>query len=556
MSYLVFARKYRPQRFEEIVAQDHVSRTLQNAVKNDRVGSGYLFCGPRGTGKTTTARVLAKALNCVNGPTPTPCGECSNCLEIAAGTSLDVLEIDAASNTGVDDIRTLRENVRYLPTGGKRRIYIIDEVHRLSGAAFDALLKTLEEPPPHVVFMFATTEPMKVPETILSRTQRFDMKRVGPQDLIKHMKWIAEQEKLEIDHDALTILARKADGSVRDSLSLLDQIAAFSGEKITEEVVITALGLVDRRLLFDYIEAVAANDNKVVLRLVKQVIDGGTDASDFVADLLEYLRKLLLLTTDKQSGELLEVTPDELAELTAQAEHFQVGDVVRLIGIAAALNNDLKARSGLNERLLLEVSAVRMASLESTVSIGEVLSHLGQAASSGQHVPAPRQKKKPEAITKSPPVQLQRGAEAPPEEPSKYPDKRISVSDIKSGWKSFMKALRSKNAMLASQLAMAEVRSVSGNQIRIVFGPSAGAARQLVERKTNLSLIVATLGRQYEANLGVAFEVDTEARPERDDVGDERGKKANAKEILEQSPRIRSLVDKFDGEIVGVRKKK
>ena len=161
MSYLVFARKYRPQRFEDIVAQEHVSRTLKNAVKNDRIGSGYLFCGPRGTGKTTTARVLAKALNCVDGPTPTPCGKCSNCIEIAAGTSLDVLEIDAASNTGVDDVRTLRENVRYMPTSGKRRIYIIDEVHRLSGAAFDALLKTLEEPPPHVIFMFATTEPMK-----------------------------------------------------------------------------------------------------------------------------------------------------------------------------------------------------------------------------------------------------------------------------------------------------------------------------------------------------------------------------------------------------------
>ena len=183
MSYLVFARKYRPQQFEDIVGQQHVTRTLVNAITNNRVGSGYLFCGPRGTGKTSTARILARAVNCAAGPTPTPCGKCPACMEITGGNALDVLEIDAASNTGVDDVRTLRENVRYLPTHGRRRIYIIDEVHRLSGAAFDALLKTLEEPPAHVMFIFATTEPLKVPETILSRTQRFDFKRVSVVDL-------------------------------------------------------------------------------------------------------------------------------------------------------------------------------------------------------------------------------------------------------------------------------------------------------------------------------------------------------------------------------------
>ncbi len=556
MSYLVFARKYRPQRFEDIVAQDHVTRTLQNAVKNDRVGSGYLFCGPRGTGKTTTARVLAKALNCIEGPTSTPCGKCSNCIEITAGTSLDVLEIDAASNTGVDDMRTLRENVRYLPTGGKKRIYIIDEVHRLSGAAFDALLKTLEEPPPHVVFMFATTEPMKVPDTILSRTQRFDMKRVGPKDLVGHMRWIAEQEKLEIDDEALAILARKADGSVRDALSLLDQIAAFSGEQITAEIVVSALGLVDRRLLHDFVAAIIASDCKIALGLAKNVIDGGTDASDFVADLLEYLRKLLLLTTDIQSGEMLDVTSDELAELTAQAEQLQVGDVIRLIGIGAALDSDLKARSGLNERLVLEVAAVRMASMASTVSIAEVLSHLGQTTIANPVRSPLGQKKKPEAVSSPPPVRLKRGAEPTPEEPPKYADKMIRITEIKSGWSSFMKALRTQSSMLASQLAMAEIRNVTGNRISMVFGPAGTAARQVVERKSNLSLIVATLGRQYEANLEVAFEIDATASHPRDNSDSESGHKANAKEILEQSPRIRQLVDKFDGEIVGVRKQK
>jgi len=555
MSYLVFARKYRPQRFEDIVAQDHVTRTLQNAVKNDRVGSGYLFCGPRGTGKTTTARVLAKALNCVEGPTPTPCGTCTNCIEITAGTSLDVLEIDAASNTGVDDVRTLRENVRYLPTGGKKRIYIIDEVHRLSGAAFDALLKTLEEPPPHVIFMFATTEPMKVPETILSRTQRFDLRRVGMSDLMKHMQSICDQEGLEIDPAALNTLARKADGSVRDSLSLLDQIAAFSGERITEEIVISALGLIDRRLLQDFTASIAAGDSKAALGHVKEIIDSGTDAADFVAELLEHFRRLLLLTTDREVGELMELTPDELGELTAQAEKFQVGDVVRLIGIGAALDRDLKSRSGLNERLVLEVAAIKMAEMESTVSLQEVLRYLGQSPVA-RPAPVPSQKKKPELTGRPPSTQLKRGPEPTPEPPASYPKRDVSLTEIQAGWTAFLKGLRPRSSMLASQLAMAEVRSVVDNKVTAVFGPSGSAAKRVVEKTSSLSLIAAALSAHFEADLRMDFDLDPNTRPPRVEADTDRERRVDAKQLMDESPRIRSLVEKVDGEIIGVRKAK
>ncbi|MDH3938406.1 MAG: DNA polymerase III subunit gamma/tau [candidate division Zixibacteria bacterium] len=555
MSYLVLARKYRPQRFEDIVAQEHVSRTLQNAVKNDRVGSGYLFCGPRGTGKTTTARVLAKALNCVNGPTPDPCGQCDACKEITAGSSLDVLEIDAASNTGVDDVRTLRENVRYLPAGGKKRIYIIDEVHRLSGAAFDALLKTLEEPPPHVIFMFATTEPTKVPETIMSRTQRFDLKRVSAKALASHLTLIARKEGLEIEEAAISLLARKADGSVRDSLSLLDQLTAFASEKITSETVVSALGLVDRQMLFSFVNAVAARDSKGVLALIRQVIEGGGDISDFTAELLEHLRLLMVLATDEEAGQLLGFSGDELTELSQQAGNFALGDIVRMIKIGMDLNRDLKSKSGLDERLLLDVAAIKMAEMEGTVRFEEILAHLkqGPAPTATGNLFGPDQKKKGEPQA-SAGLKLVR-SEEPPQAPIAEPFKSRAVHLVmmRTGWKSFIGRLKQKNSMLASQLAMAEVRDVKDNRILAVFGRSAGVARQLAEKPANVSLIKAALADQFAANLSITFETDSQKDDEKIDNDKKQSTSVDLKKLVEESPRLQKLMEKVDGEIIGVR---
>ncbi len=551
MSYLVFARKYRPQVFEDVVAQEHVTKTLANSVKNNRVGSGYLFCGPRGTGKTTTARILAKCLNCQNGPTPTPCGECSTCKEITAGSSLDVLEIDAASNTGVDDVRTLRENVRYMPTGGKKRIYIIDEVHRLSGAAFDALLKTLEEPPPHVVFVCATTEPMKVPDTVLSRTQRFDFKRVSPTDIAAHIENIAKKEKIEIASDAVRILSRKADGSVRDALSLLDQISAFAGDKISERDVVNALGLVDKGLLFDFTHAIAAHDSRQALQLVAKVIEEGVDVIDFTKELMEHLRILMVLTADANAAGELNFTAEEIKQYQEQAGYFSLGDVLRLLKMTGDLNADLKF--GMNERLALEVTSVKMAEMEATVKLEDVLEQLKQENPPGIGNLFGQSEKKNHETEPPGKVTLLKAPEPvrPPTQP--IYTRTINLALVQDQWAEYLNRLRRKSAMLSSQLHMGQVKDVKGNQIKVVFGATGTNSKEILERPDNLRTITEDLRQFFQSPVGISFGIDRELKmPENNDKKQVTREQINR--LVDESPRLKKLIEKVDGEIIGIRK--
>ncbi len=373
MSYLVLARKYRPQTFEQVIGQEHVTRTLQNAIQRGRIHHAFLFCGGRGTGKTTTARILAKALSCVNAPTPEPCNVCPACVEITQGTSVDVQEIDAASQNRVEDIRDLREAIRYAPQRGKKKLYILDEVHMLSTSAFNALLKTLEEPPPHAVFVFATTDPHKLPQTILSRVQRYDFKLVPTSRLVEHLADVLGKEGIEFDRSALQLIAREGAGSVRDSLSLLDQVLASAQGRLSEEQAAAVLGVADRGLILGLGRAILARDAGTALGLVAHAYERGFDLVQLARTLLSHLRDLVVVSVVKEPLPLLDVTAGELDELHAQAA-LAKGRVELLFDRMVRVAEDT-SRAALT-RYVLEVGLVELCSVEPMQPVGELIDRL------------------------------------------------------------------------------------------------------------------------------------------------------------------------------------
>ena len=375
MSYEVFARKYRPQTFDDLVGQTHVSRTLKNAVAQNRLAHAYLFVGPRGIGKTSTARILAKSLNCLKGPTVTPCGQCDNCREIAGGNSLDVIEIDGASNNSVEDVRQLRENVRYAPAKGRYKIYLVDEVHMLSPAAFNALLKTLEEPPPHVKFIFATTEPQKVLPTILSRCQRFDLHRIPANLIAQHLQFIADKEKITLEPAAGHAIARGAEGSLRDAESMLDQLVAFCGEKISENDVLNVFGFTSKQTVIDLTGRILRGETPDAIDLLHQQSEAGKDMMRLMSDLIAYLRDLLVFKA-KPDALSEDVDPEAQKSLAAHAELITNDRLLELIDQFAAAEGRMKWAP--NKKLHFEVAIIKAIQSLRQATLDEVIEKLGE----------------------------------------------------------------------------------------------------------------------------------------------------------------------------------
>ncbi len=461
VSFLITARKWRPQTFTEVVGQEGVCRTLRNALKAGRIAHAYIFSGPRGIGKTTTARILAKAVNCEKGPTPDPCNQCVQCVEISEGRSMDVLEIDGASNRGVGEIRNLRDNIHFNPVSARRKIYIIDEVHMLTIEAFNALLKTLEEPPEHAMFIFATTEINRVPATILSRCQRFDFRRISTTEIADHLRRIADQEKIEVDDEALELIARRADGAMRDAQSLLDQMATFAPDKITVEDVRTALGIAPEDLYFRFSDIVLKRELSRVFPLIDEVDEKGLSPREFLRGLSDHF--LNFLKAKSEEGVSFIEAPQSVRKRYAdEASRFETNDLLRILAILQDAFNEIRRHP--QPRMKLELTLLRLAMLEHTAAIEELLAELrGQPVGSPSAVPPkPGGQKKTEISPPQPAREVQ-----PEPAPA---DLQLDLREIRSRWMEIVDRACGNRIPLACQLKMGRPLRVEGGTLVVGFG--------------------------------------------------------------------------------------
>jgi DNA polymerase III subunit gamma/tau len=483
MSYQVIARKWRPQTFEDVVGQSATAQTLRNAILQNRIAHAYLFAGARGVGKTTTARILAKALNCAQGPTATPCNICDSCKEIASGNSIDVLEIDAASNRGIDEIRELRENVKYAAARDRFKVFIIDEVHMLTTEAFNALLKTLEEPPPHVVFILATTELHKVPATILSRCQHFNFRAISYREILHHLQLIAREEQVRISEEALNAIARGSEGSMRDAQSLLDQVISFCGREVDDEAVRNLLGVIPQQILEDFTEAIAQSDCKRLILLIDQLAQSGGDLQQFVREMLSHLRNLLMIKIAGEDLQLIPLIPADLARLAALAKQFSEEDLTRFFSILVATEGELRWSS--QPRFHLEMGLMKLVQLRRLASIEQVIANLEGLirGDQGSDIPAPEasQPAKPPVTSKFTAPQGLRGSSS------------LQASPPTSGSSNLLEALRSavskRSPMLSSLLEHALELKLIERGIEIQFATQNKFYCEMLQASENLEVI-------------------------------------------------------------------
>jgi DNA polymerase III subunit gamma/tau len=546
VSYEVFARKYRPQTFDDLVGQAHVSRTLKNAVAQNRLAHAYLFVGPRGVGKTSTARILAKSLNCVKGPTVTPCGECDNCREIAAGNSLDVIEIDGASNNSVDDVRQLRENVRYAPAKGRYKIYLIDEVHMLSSAAFNALLKTLEEPPEHVKFVFATTEPQKVLPTILSRCQRFDLHRIPANLIAKHLQFIAGKEKITLEPAAAHAIARGAEGGLRDAESMLDQLVAFCGEKISENDVLNVFGFTSEQTVVDLTGRILRTETPGAIDLLHQQSEAGKDMMRLISDLIAYLRDLLVFKA-KPDALKEDVDADVQTSLAAHAELVTTDRLLELVDQFATAEGRMKWVP--NKKLHFEVAIIKAIQSLGQATLDEVIEKLSQLRD-GKIV---SQKQSPSVVAGVPPASGKHAADTAATTAAAVSDSGHNMSaprvaetspDASELWQDVLAKVPAQKAFVRNSAAAAHVLGIEGRNFQLGFAPGDKAMMDILGTQANRRFLETLLheitGADWSVKLGVKEEL-----PSRQSQVSEGSRTENFKE----DPLIQEAIGLFNAQI-------
>jgi DNA polymerase-3 subunit gamma/tau len=548
MSYLVLARKWRPQVFEDVVGQRPITQTLQNAISQKRVAHAFLFTGARGVGKTSTARILAKALNCENGPQINPCNQCATCHEISSGTSMDVIEIDGASNRGIDEIRELRENVRYTPAKNRYKIYIIDEVHMLTREAFNALLKTLEEPPPHIIFVFATTEPHKIPATILSRCQRYDFKRIPFKEIIESLKRIVEEEKVQISQRGLFSIAQESEGSLRDAQSLLDQLISYGGKEIRDEDIAEVLGVIDRKILNDTIEAIANRNAERCMEIVEHIYHYGYDLQHFCRELLQYFRNLILMKVSQQPEGLMELPKEEFEILKKQAERFQFDQLNHLFSLL--LKGEEEVAQSTFPRIMLEMTLIRMATLRPILPIDEILKKLEgfgkteyptvklideklEDLEEGEHSTEVMEEMEPHTLERT-------------TDPNDSQKETLSGGESQKvreeTWKGLVDSTRAKNPILGSFLALGNLVHMSDEKIEIGFEKDSFHYDRMIE-KENRSQLELICQEYFQRKMKVIISPLDQGMVLKGRVVSEAGETA-------QNPLIQEALRLFNGRIV------
>lgn len=557
--YLVLARKWRPQRFEDVVGQDHITRTLKNAITSGRIHHAFLFIGSRGIGKTTTARILAKALNCLesDGPTPEPCGRCANCESIGAGTNIDVIEIDGASNNGVDHIRELRENIRMVPSSGRYKVYIIDEVHQLSAGAFNALLKTLEEPPAHAKFILATTEAHKIPATVVSRCQRYDFRRVAIPEISALLQKILDAEKVKATPEALHAIARAAEGGIRDSESILDELITYCGDEITFQDVNDVLGLVNWNVLHELCQAIIERDVARQLRIIEDVVAGGKDLSQFVQEILRYYRNLLVC---KSSGalDLLHLPEDEIAHLQERAGHYSLTQLIRLVEQFAELNKDFDSQ--LAQRIALEALLIRLSKIGTEISLDTVLEKLLQMAEGA--VPGGASAGVAPVAAAPPPRPKPAGPAPAPTAPATPRRIVVTPEELPRQWLRIQDAAQKISLKAVMFLGAAVPAGIDGDALILRFDAGAEKQREIVERAENrkvleeaLVTVTSNLSR-FRTEIQAATHANGSAAPVQDLSDKPYYPGVNPEEaraVLEDES-VAQLVEVFRGRIAEIRK--
>jgi DNA polymerase-3 subunit gamma/tau len=558
MSYTVLARRYRSQRFDDVVGQTPIAQTLKNAVKTDRVAHAYLFTGTRGVGKTTMARILAKALNCLNSdvPTPEPCCKCDSCVGINIGEDIDVIEIDGASNTGVDDIRQLRQNAIYRPARARYKIYIIDEVHMLSTSAFNALLKILEEPPEHVKFIFATTEPNKVLATIQSRCQRFDFSTIGPADITGQLKSILKAEKIACDEELMVHLARLANGSMRDGLSLLDQLISTGVRPLTVNLLQECLGQPNREKIYDLLDRIGSKDAEGVLEIIDHLLSTGQTCTQLVDCLIDCMRDLMVIKSTNSESNLLILTADERKRMSALAENFDIPALIYNITTLERLHWTIKNSD--NPRALLEASMLRLALSEHFMDVNELLSQLNasgaqRSRSGGRTVkkkrvePPIENKVHTTLVEDKPAVQTEPVTEGPVESAGV-----VDIELIRTNWQAILASVKGKNVATGGFLDAAEPADWHNNVLTVSFPQSAGFARQMCENREEQ---IETL---LSEAIGTETKVQFESSPDQADISQARQETtaANKKKKDEalNDPAVRTLLSGLNATVTGIDK--